>query len=252
MNYAYKPTTNGRTALAACLAMEKAPKIVRVAFGSGRAGESVDLADMHELLAYVADGAVSKRRHVGDRFYLTIQYTNEKHRDVKMFLLSEFIVYIEDPETGKETDLLYGTMGDYCIPVPAYNAAFPPSVFNFPLELILSSEIDVHVTVPAGLVTYDELLEAIETHNTAPDAHEALLAAFRANLWHTVNTRTRDSMKPAYGLDGGRVVLLDVGPHTGTAEISAVVSGVEYDAKNMSTDGEKAPDGYIIIKKMEE
>lgn len=255
MNYAYKPTTNGRAALAACLALEKAPKIVRVAFGNGRVEDGVDLADVHELRSYIADGAVTRRRHEGDRFYLTIQYTNEKHKDIKMFLLSEFIIYIENPETGRETDMLYGTMGDYCIPVPAYHPAFPPSIFNFPLELILSDEINVQITAPTGLATYDELLDAIGDHNTAPNAHSALLAAFRSSLWRAVRTRERDPSKPAYGLDGGTgtgEVLLDAGPYTGAAEISAVVSGIEYDAKNISANGDNAPDGTLILTKLEE
>ena len=39
MEYRYKPTTNGRNALAACMALEKPPKITRVAFGSGKAAD---------------------------------------------------------------------------------------------------------------------------------------------------------------------------------------------------------------------
>ncbi len=162
MDYSYKPTTNGRNALAACMALEKAPKITRVAFGSGKAAEDVNLADVHELLSYVSEGAVADRRHEGDRFFLTLQYANSAHKDVKMFLLSEFIVYVEDPETGEDTDLLYGTLGDYRQPVPAYNPAFPPSIFNFPLELIISDEIQVVIAAPAGLVTHDELITVVE------------------------------------------------------------------------------------------
>lgn len=88
-----------------------------------------------------------------------IQFANSEHKEVPTFLLSEFIVYVEDPATGEETDLLYGTLGDYRQPVPAYNPAYPPSVFNFPLTLILSDEINVAVSAPAGLVTHAELLE---------------------------------------------------------------------------------------------
>ena len=49
MNYAYKLTTHGRAMLAACMALEKPLKIVRVAFGGGKVEEDVDLADVHEL-----------------------------------------------------------------------------------------------------------------------------------------------------------------------------------------------------------
>lgn len=163
MDVRYKPTTHGRNVMAACMALEKPLKIVRVAFGSGKVDNDTNLADIHELLAYVSDGAVAERRHENERLYLTIQYANQAHPDVKMFMLSEFIVYTEDPETGEETDLLYGTLGDYRQPVPAYNPAFPPSEFNFPLELIISDEIQVSVSAPAGLVTYTELIKLLNS-----------------------------------------------------------------------------------------
>lgn len=162
MEYRYKPTTHGRNAMAACMALEKPLKITRVAFGSGKVDEGVNLADVHELLTYVTDGAVAERRHEDDRLYLTIQYANVQHQSVKTFLLSEFIVYCQDPETGANTDLLYGTLGDYRQPVPAYNPAFPPSEFNFPLTLIISDEINVVVSAPAGLVTHGELAGLID------------------------------------------------------------------------------------------
>lgn len=171
MDYTYKPTTHGRAVMAACMDLEKPLKIVRVAFGSGKVAEDTNLADVHELLEYVSDGAVAERRHEEDRFFLTVQYANKAHPDVKMFMLSEFIVYVEDPETGGETDLLYGTLGDYRQPVPAYNPAFPPSVFNFPLELVISDEINVTVSAPAGLVTHDELEEAVQRHSGDLTAH---------------------------------------------------------------------------------
>lgn len=255
MNYAYKPTTNGRAAIAACWALEKPLHIVRVAFGSGKVSEGTNLADVHQLLEYVSDGAVTNRLHKDDRFELTIQFANDKHPEVKTFQLSEFIVYVQDPQSGGETDLLYGTMGDYSLPVPAYNPAFPASVFNFPLELILSDEINVHISAPAGLVTYDELLEAIENHNIDPAAHAALLAAFRSSLWRPIRTRERDPAKPAYGLGNSAVnsgLYLNAGTYTGKAEISAIVSGVEYDARNMSASGDNVPDGTLILTKLEE
>lgn len=162
MEYRYKPTTHGRNALAACMALEKPPKITRVAFGSGKVDEDTNLADVHELISYVADGAVGERRHENDRVYFTIQYANVQHRDVKSFILSEFIVYCQDPETGADTDMLYGTLGDYRQPVPAYDPAFPPSVFNFPLVMIISDELEVTFSAPAGLVTHDDLMMVVE------------------------------------------------------------------------------------------
>lgn len=157
MDYAYKPTTHGRAVIAACLALEKPLKIIRVVFGSGKVDEDTNLADVHELLTYVSDGEICGRRHEDDRFFFTIQYSNVKHKDVKTFYLSEFMVFAENPETGEEVDMLYGTLGDYSQPVPTHNPMYPPSTFNFPLTLIISDEINVSVAAPAGLVTYQDL-----------------------------------------------------------------------------------------------
>ncbi len=63
-------------------------KIIRVAFGSGKADEDTNLADVHELLTYVSDGEICGRKHEDDRFFFTIQYSNVKHKDVKTFYLS--------------------------------------------------------------------------------------------------------------------------------------------------------------------
>ena len=175
MEYAYKPTTHGRSAMAAYMALGTKPfNITRVAFGSGKVDENTNLADIHELLEYVSEGAVTDRSHLDDRLYITIQYANRQHPEVKTFLLSEFIVYVEDPETGEETDLFYGTLGDYRQPVPAYNPAYPPSVFNFPLELVLSDELQVNISAPIGLATWDDLgrvagsLAAVQLDITIP------------------------------------------------------------------------------------
>ena len=156
MDYGYKPTTNGRALLAACLSEEKPLKLTRVAVGSGAVPEGTDLADMHQLIQPVAEGTIGERRHEGDSLYLTVQYDNSGSPDVGAFFLSEFMVYAQDPESGQETDLLYATLGDYQQPVPAYNPALPPSVWKFPLVLVVSDQIQVSVTAPAGLVTYDD------------------------------------------------------------------------------------------------
>ena len=256
MQYRYKPTTNGRAAMAAYMALEKPFHITRVAFGSGLVDKDVNLADVHQLVSYVSDGAAGERRHENDRFYFTIQYANSEHKEVKTFLLTEFIVYVEDPENGGETDLLYGTLGDYRQPVPAYDPAFPPSVFNFPLVMVLSDEVNVIVSAPAGLVTYTEFTTVIEQqktsvqklldeHNSDPNAH--------GNGRHVIAVRERDPSKPDYGLsDNGGTAVLKVETYTGTAEVSAVVSGVKYDVENMRVGGENVPDGTLILERLGE
>lgn len=161
--YEYKITTHGRAAMAACMDLEKPLRITNIAFGSGKVEPGTELADVHELLCYVSPGAVANRRHEDDRLFLTLQYANVEHPEVtRAFLLSEFMVYVEDPDTGKNTDFLYGTLGDYRQPVPPANPAYPPSVFNLPLVVVLSSDINVSMQANAGLVTYDELSAAMD------------------------------------------------------------------------------------------
>ena len=178
MDYAYKITTHGRAVMAACMDLGAPFRVTRAAFGKGLPGETDNLADLHQLISYVSDGAIINRSHSSDRFEFTIQFANVQHPEVKTFILSEFIVYVNDPETGDETDFLYGTLGDYRQPVPAYNPAFPPSVFNFPLTVILSDEINVEISAAAGLVTVDTAHELIGIHNTDKNAHSELLSGY--------------------------------------------------------------------------
>ena len=159
--YGFKPTTNGRELLAACAATGRGLNISRVAFGIGRVPEDVDLADVHQLYDYVTDGAVSRRSHENDRLYLTVQYANEMNRSLPAFDIGEFMVYAIHPETNEETDLIYATMGSYLVPVPAYDPGLPVSVFSLPMVLIVSDDITVTISAQAGLVTYDDLQDAV-------------------------------------------------------------------------------------------
>lgn len=163
MVFGYKPTTNGRVLIAKCLALGLPLVVSRVAFGSGQVAEDAKLADIHDLIHYVADGAIGERRHEGDQLHLTVQYDNLSHPDTPMFYLSEFIVYGKDPETGEDVDLLYATLGDYRQPVTKYDPALPPSVWKYSIILVISDDVQVEVAAPGAMVTYDELNEAVKT-----------------------------------------------------------------------------------------
>lgn len=240
MEYEYKITTHGRAAMAAALALGKPLSITRVEFGRGRIAEGAELADQHEVLAYISDGAITERRHEDDRLFLTLQYANTEHPDVGTFQLAEFMVFCTDPATDRETDLLYATLGDYPQPVPAYDPKYPACVFNFPLVLILSNEIDVSYGAPMGLVTQDALERAIARHDADQTAHGRYVVA----------VRTRGAGKPDYGIgDTGHDAVLRVGAPAGAAGVTAVINGREYDALNMSVDSEKALDASLIIQK---
>lgn len=156
MNYGFKITSHGRAALAACAALGVAPNITRTAVGSGRVDETINLADVHELVSYAAEGAIAERRHEGDRLYLTVQYTNAK-LTAGAFSLSEYMIYIEDPVTKMETDFIYATLGDYPQSVPVCGGGWPEGKWDFPMVVALSDELQVFVSAPAGLADWDDL-----------------------------------------------------------------------------------------------
>lgn len=155
-------TTNGRKLIAKCMATEQPLKLTRVAIGSGTVEPETDLVQMQALLEYVADGEIAQRSHEENRLNLTIQYANNLHKTVPLFYLSEFLLYAEDPESGAEIALLYATLGDYKQPVPAYAPGQPGSVFQFPLTLVLSSDLSVEIATAPGLITYDQLESSVQ------------------------------------------------------------------------------------------
>lgn len=162
MNYGYKVTAEGRELLAALLATGKELEITRVAVGSGKVAEDVNLADMTDLIQYVAEGAIAQRRHQDNILYLTVQYASNSTPGLGAFYLAEFIVQAKHPVTEENVTLLYATLGDYIQPVNAYSESQPPDIRNYPLMLVISDEINVSVSAPAGLVTYDDLAKAVE------------------------------------------------------------------------------------------
>lgn len=104
--------------------------------------------------------------------------------------------------------------------------------------------------IEAEAVAAGDFSLMMRRHNEDPNAHGK-------KFW-VIRVRARDPSKPDYGLGGGgddggdETPVLRVKGYTGTAEVSAVVSGVEYDADNMSTQGEDVPNGTLILRKVEE
>lgn len=107
-------------------------------------------------------------------------------------------------------------------------------------------EFDVHPQLDA--VTQEQL-SSVKTI-----AQDALAAAQMAGTRRVIAARVRDPSKPDYGVGGGEgmaVVTLEATPYTGAAEITISVGGNDYDV-NMRTDGASAPDGTMIIRKVED
>ncbi len=187
MNYGFKVTTHGRAVLAACAALSVPPRFTRAAVGSGRVDGGVNLADVHQLIRYEDEGAVGERSHEGDRLYLTVQYSN-KERTAGAFTLNEFMLFAEDPATGLETDFLYATLGDYPQGIPGHDEMLPSGVWNFPLMILISDELEVEISASPGLVTWGDMetliaqmatekkvSEAVARHSADTAAHPNLL-----------------------------------------------------------------------------
>lgn len=161
-NYRFKVTTQGRKLLAGLLATGKCLEITRVAVGSGRVSADEDLANRTELVKYVAEGTIAERRHHDNVLELTVQYASNFTPGLGAFYLAEFLIAARDPESGEEVTIVYATLGDYVQPVNAYSDTLPPDVRNYPLSIVISDEIEVTITAPAGLVTYDDLQAAVD------------------------------------------------------------------------------------------
>ena len=161
-SYGYKVTATGRELLAALLATGKDLEITRVAVGSGQVAEDQELADMTDLIQYVADGTIAQRTHENNVLFLTVQYASNSTPGLGAFYLAEFVVEAKHPTTGESVNLLYATLGDYIQPVNAYSDTQAPDIRQYPIALVLSDEINVTISTPAGLVTYDDLAAAVE------------------------------------------------------------------------------------------
>lgn len=187
MKYGFKVTTLGRAVLTACIALGVPPRFTRTAVGSGRVDEGTNLADVHQLIHYEDEGTVGERSHEGDRLYLTVQYSN-KDRTAGAFALNEFMLFAEDPVTGVETDFLYATLGDYPQGIPGRDEMLPVGIWNFPLMILVSDELEAKVSASPGLVTWDDIANltaqmatekkvdnAVASHNADTAAHPHLL-----------------------------------------------------------------------------
>lgn len=90
----------------------------------------------------------------------------------------------------------------------------------------------------------EAIAEAINRHNADLAAHEVKR--------RVIEIRERDPGKPSYEEDAEVEMALDAGPYTGEAAIGVVLNGDEYDANNLSKQGDTAANGTLLIKELEE
>lgn len=162
MDYSFAVTKEGRELLTACMAAGKGLEITAVHIGSGKVPEGTKLANMTNLLEPVTEGTIANRRHVDNVLYLTVQYSSSQSPSLPTFYIGEFDVWAKHPITGENKAIIYATLGDYKQPVMEYSESRGPDVRQYPVAIVLSDEMEVSISCPAGLVTFDDLHDAVE------------------------------------------------------------------------------------------
>lgn len=192
----------------------------KLALGDGQLTSEGQIVGLTGLIHHVMDVPITSRRRKEGQVTLSGKLTPPTSE----FRWRELGVFAKAGETG--TERLYGYINLY-----EDGEIIKPSD---------GADRSIYVTVAVGNVQNVEVVLA--------PIEEATVSI------HIVRCRERDPSKPDYGLGGGgddggdETPVLRVKGYTGTAEVSAVVSGVEYDAENLSVDGENVPDGTLIIK----
>lgn len=196
----------------------------KLALGDGQLTAEGQIAGLTGLIHHVVDVSITSRRRKEGQVTLSGPLTPP----ASAFRWRELGVFAKAGETG--TERLYGYLNLY-----EDGEVVKPDD---------GTERSIYVTVAVG-----------DAQNV-----EVVLAPIEGATVsiHIVRCRERDPSKPDYGLGGGgddggdETPVLRVKGYTGTAEVSAVVSGVEYDAENMSANPDDVPDGTLILKKVEE
>jgi len=238
----------------------------RVAAGKGTIPDSLTPKTLTEPPEYVMDAMISSVTNpVNGECQVSVQI-NSKYVE-EGFYAKWLILYAEDPDEGEVpfTVLCLENEPEWIRP----SSSIVGKLAHFDLIAAVGDVDNVTATIdPEALVTLEAVKQLISEHDQNQTAHGKGVPNGVASLdgsgkvpegqlpWkhRVVAARPRDPGKPDYGVggggeDGGEVsVALKAGPYTGTSEVGVVVSGVLYDAHNMSTHGDTAPDGTILIK----
>ncbi len=215
----------------------------RVAVGKGSIPEGLTPKTISEPPEYVMDAQIAAVTNPVDGECQVSVQVNSAFVE-KGFYVTWIILYAEDPDEGEVAFTTLCLEGEPEWIRPA--SSIVGKLAHFDIISAVGDVDKVYASIdPEALLTAQEAKALIDAHNADLTAH----AAQR----HVVATRVRDPNKPTYGLDSGRVSpVLETAPYTGGTEVGVVVSGVLYDAKNMSTRRDGVPDGTIIIKTEEQ
>lgn len=254
--YGFVITTAGEGLLARAAAGEGLT-LTGVKFGSGAVASAAAAKALTGLISEKAAGTSSGPAVSGGQLSLIAEYRNDLGGGLTAgFTISEFGIFAK---VGDDTPALlyYAALGDKAQPVQPISEGL--DVHRFPVAVGVTGEVAVTLSYPAGAwVTGAQLEEALKEIDLSGYIPASEKGADGGVAWlKVIGSRLRGAGKPTYGLGGqgeetAVTVALETGAYSGGAEVSAIVSGVEYDAENMSANGETAPDGTLIIKKLEE
>lgn len=240
-------TAASRALIAKILAGRCTMKYTRAAAGKGAIPDGSTPATMDGPADYVMDVRISGITNpVDGECQVSVQINS---KDVETgFYTTCIVLYAEDPDLGEipYTYLVLENEPEWIRPA----SAIVGKVATFDIIAAVGEVDAVFAAIdPEAIATMANVEQVVAAHNTDVTAH--------SNQRHVIAARIRDPGKPDYGLGGGGdqtavTIALDTGDYTGEAEITAIVSGTEYDAENMSADGETAPDGTLIITQVEE
>lgn len=227
--------------------------------GSGHVDKE-QLVSLTQICEYVMDLSIVDFGPSKTAAALRLQLDNRKA--LSEFQLSQIGVYAKLMDG--ETELI----GETLLQVIQYDkpdiVRTVPHVSEFVINTLMGQAESADAII--DMAAYVSIRQ-FGAHNADQEAHANIFAKYLpvaekgtdggvAGL-KVIASRVRVLAKPTYGLGGGGdqtevSVSLDTGAYTGGEEITAIVSGEEYDAENMSANGDTAPDGTLIIKKLEE
>ena len=157
-NYGFLITRKGRNLLAKLLAGERL-EMTRVEVGAGKIPEGLDVNELEELIAPVAEATSTAPTVSGNVASMIVEYRNDMNGGLEWpFLLNEFGIFAHDPIAG-EILFYYANLGDFPQPVSRYTNE-TIDIRRFPISIALTTELEVIITYQSfAFVTHEEYLE---------------------------------------------------------------------------------------------
>lgn len=208
MFYGFVITEAGNRLLAKMVAGETL-KMTRVVMDKGTA-ESAEAA--RKLTAPInpgPDGTSTVPVLDGNTVNMIVEYRSDLGDGLKEgFWIGGFAMYAEDPATGDDVMIYYGSLGDAKQYVSAYVEGTAPDVRRYPVSITVTAGVEVTLVYPAEAWMTAEDVDAlfegtlqpqlaaqlaglIENHNNNQEAHPALRTKITeaiTKLAHTIDT----------------------------------------------------------------